>query len=99
MISTLAIVAVVLAGVIVPGAQGPDDARAGRASPARRRPRCTTALRDAARADDARLELRRYPTVAAGEAAVRDGQADVLIVAGRSGSCGSPSPTPRSRRS
>ena len=39
-------------------------------------------MRDAARADDARLELRRYPTVAAGETALRDGDTDVLIVAG-----------------
>ena len=39
-------------------------------------------MRDAARADDAQLELRHYPTVAAGETALRDDDTDVLIVAG-----------------
>ena len=81
LLSTLAIVAVVLAGVIVPAL---DDQTARvpagvtGATPAALR----TALNDAARADDARLELRRYATVAAGETALRDGEVDVLIVAG-----------------
>ena len=45
--------------------------------------RLRVSLRDTARADQARLELRRYATVAAGERAVRDGQAGVLIVNGQ----------------
>jgi ABC-2 type transport system permease protein len=80
LISTLAIIAVVLAGVIVPALNDQTTrVRAGitGATPTALEP----ALRDAARAEDARLELRRYPTVAAGETAVRDGDADVLIVA------------------
>ncbi|HEX2410359.1 MAG TPA: hypothetical protein VHJ39_04245 [Solirubrobacteraceae bacterium] len=40
-------------------------------------------MREAARAGDAQLELRRYRTAAAGETALREGRADVLIVAGR----------------
>ena len=79
MISTIAIVAVVLAGVILPALNDRTTrVQAGitGATPAALAP----ALRDAARADDARLELRRYPTVEAGETAVRDGQVDVLIV-------------------
>ena len=82
LISTIAIIAVVLAGVIVPslddqttrvhaGVTGPTPAA------------LETALRDAARADDAELELSRHPTVAAGETALREGDADVLIVAGK----------------
>jgi ABC-2 type transport system permease protein len=81
-VSTVAIVAVVLAGVIVPGL----DDRTTRlhagltgATPSA----LTGALREAARAGDAQLELRRYRTVAAGETALREGRADVLIVAGR----------------
>jgi ABC-type Na+ efflux pump permease subunit len=81
MISSIAIVAVVLAGVILPalndGTTRMDAGITGATPPA-----LAPALRDAAHADDARLELRRYPTVEAGEAAVRDGQVDVLIVAG-----------------
>jgi ABC-2 type transport system permease protein len=80
--STLAIIAVVLAGVIVPAL----DDRTTRvhagitgATPAALEP----ALRDAAQAEDARLELRRYASVAAGETALRAGDADVLIVAGK----------------
>jgi ABC-2 type transport system permease protein len=81
LISTLAIIVVVLAGVIVPALD--DQATRVRAGTTGATPNALrSALRDAARADDARLELRRYPTVAAGEAAVRDGDADVLIVAG-----------------
>ena len=79
-VSTLAIIAVILAGVIVPALDDQTTrVRAGitGATPTALEP----ALRDAARAGDARLELRRYPTVAAGEKAVRD-DADVLIVAG-----------------
>jgi ABC-2 type transport system permease protein len=81
MISTIAIIAVVLAGVIVPALNDPTThVQAGitGATP----PALAPALRDAARADDARLELRRYPTVEAGVTAVRDGQVDALIVAG-----------------
>jgi ABC-2 type transport system permease protein len=81
LLSTLAIVAVVLAGVIVPALDDQTTrVRAGvtGATPAA----LELALRDAARADDARLELRRYATVAAGETALRDDDADVLIVAG-----------------
>jgi ABC-2 type transport system permease protein len=81
LISTIAIVAVVLAGVIVPalndqttrmhaGVTGPTPVA------------LENALRDTARAGDARLQLRHYPTVAAGESALREGDADVLIVAG-----------------
>jgi ABC-2 type transport system permease protein len=80
-ISTLAIVAMVLAGVLVPALDDQTTrVRAGitGVTPAALEP----ALRDAARAADARLELRRHPTVAAGETALRDGDADVLIVAG-----------------
>ena len=82
LISTIAIIALVLAGLIVPALNDRTTrVRAGitGATPAALAP----ALRDAARADNARLELRRYRTVAAGETAVRDGEADVLIVAGR----------------
>jgi ABC-2 type transport system permease protein len=82
LISTIAIIAVVLAGVIVPslddqktrvhaGVTGPTPAA------------LETALRDAARADDAELDLSRHPTIAAGETALREGDADVLIVAGK----------------
>jgi ABC-2 type transport system permease protein len=82
LISTIAIVAVVLAGVLVPALNDQTTrVRAGitGATPSALR----TALHDAARAGDARLQLRRYPSVAAGEAAVRQGDADVLIVAGQ----------------
>jgi ABC-2 type transport system permease protein len=81
LISTLAIIAVVVAGVIVPALNDQTTrVRAGvtGATPNALQP----ALRDTARANDARLELRRYPTVTAGESAVRNGDADVLVVAG-----------------
>jgi ABC-2 type transport system permease protein len=81
LLSTLAIVAVVLAGVIVPALDDQTTrmhAGVTGATPAA----LEAALRDAAHADDARLETRRYATVAAGETALRDGDADVLIVAG-----------------
>jgi hypothetical protein len=73
LISTIAIIAVVLAGVIVPALN--DKTMRVRAGITGTAPATLeTALRGAARADDARLELRRYPTVAAGETAVRDGE-------------------------
>jgi ABC-2 type transport system permease protein len=80
LLSTLAIIALVLAGLIVPALDDQTTrVHAGitGATPAA----LETALNDAAGADDARLELRRYPTVSAGETALRDGDADVLIVA------------------
>ena len=82
LISTLALVAVVLAGVVLPGLEDRtkrvDGGLAG-ATPAA----LAGTLRAAARSGEVDLGLRRYPSVAAGESAVRDGQADVLIVAGR----------------
>jgi len=81
LISTLAIIAVVMAGVIVPALN--DQTTRVRAGITGATPNALQlALRDTARANDARLELRRYPTVTAGETAVRNGDADVLIVAG-----------------
>jgi ABC-2 type transport system permease protein len=81
LLSTLAIVGVVLAGVIVPGLNDQTTrVHAGITGATSRA--LEGVLRDAARAGDARLELRRYPNVAAGEAALRDGDTDVLIVAG-----------------
>jgi ABC-2 type transport system permease protein len=80
--STVAIVAVVLGGVVLPGLKDQTTrVHAGitGATPAA----LTTALRVSADAADMRMVLKRYPGVAAGEAAVRDGKADVLIVAGR----------------
>jgi ABC-2 type transport system permease protein len=81
-VSTIAIVALVLAGVLVPALSDQTtrvNAGVTGATPAA----FTAALRDAARADEARLELSRYPTLAAGEAAVRNGDADVLVVDAR----------------
>ena len=81
LLSTLAIIAVVLAGVIVPALNDRTTrvhAGVTGATPAA----LESALRGAARADDAQLELRRYPTVPAGETALREGDTDVLIVAG-----------------
>ena len=81
LLSTVAIIALVLAGVIVPALDDQTTrvhAGVTGATPAA----LDAALRDAARADDARLELRRYATVSAGKAALRDDEADVLIVAG-----------------
>ena len=80
--STLAIVALVVGGVVVPGLKDQTTrlhAGITGATPAA----LSTALRDAARAGDTRVDVRRYSSVAAGETAVRDGEADVLIVAGR----------------
>ena len=82
LVSTVAIVAVVLAGVVVPAL---DDrtttVQAGitGATPAG----LEAALRDAARAGGAQVGLRRHANVAAGESALREGDTDVLIVAGR----------------
>ena len=82
LISTIAIIAVVLAGVIVPSLNDQTTrVHAGIAGPTPAA--LETALRDTARADDAQLELRRYATVAAGETALRKGDTDVLIVAGK----------------
>ena len=82
MISTIAIVAVVLAGVIVP-ALNDQTTRVQAGITGATPPALAPALRDAARADDARLELRRYPTVAAGgDGGPRRTTSDVLIVAG-----------------
>lgn len=81
-ISTVAIVALVLAAVIIPALDDRTTTfQAGLtgATPAA----LATALQDSARADGARLELDRPRSVAAGEAAVRDGDLDVLVVGGR----------------
>jgi ABC-2 type transport system permease protein len=78
LISSIAIVAVVVAGIVVPGLnEQTTRVRAGitGATPA--------TLTSALRAADAQVAVRRYPSVAAGETAVRDREADVLIVAGR----------------
>ena len=82
LISTIAIVAIVLAAVILPGLED-QTTRVTAGITGTTPPALTDALRDAARTADARLDVRRYPTVAAGEAALRDGDADVLIVDGR----------------
>jgi ABC-2 type transport system permease protein len=77
-LSTLAIVALVLAGVIVPAlGDKTSHMRAGMtaAAPAE----LAAGLRDAARAADVRLSLRRYTTTAAGEAALDDRRVDVLL--------------------
>ena len=80
--STVAIVALVAGGVVVPGLK--DETTRWRAGITGATPAALSiALRDAARAGDTRVDARRYPSVAAGEAAVRDGEADVLIVAGQ----------------
>jgi ABC-2 type transport system permease protein len=78
-ISTIAIIAVVLAGVIVPALD--DQTTTVHAGTTGATPAALErALRDAARAGDAQLDPRRHPTVAAGEAALREGDIDVLIV-------------------
>lgn len=81
-ISTVVIVGIVLAAVIIPAlVDRTVTFRAGLtgAAPAT----LTSALREAARADGGRLELHRYRSVRAGEEAVREGDVGVLIVAGR----------------
>jgi ABC-2 type transport system permease protein len=80
--STLVLLAVVLGGVIVPGLDD-QTTRVQVGLTGVTPPVLATALQDAASADDARLELHRYPTELAGEKAVREGAADVLIVSGR----------------
>jgi ABC-2 type transport system permease protein len=80
LISTVVIVALVVGGVVIPGlADQTTRVQAGLtgATPAA----LPSALRDAARAGEVKLELRRCPTVAAGEKAVLDEDVDVLIVA------------------
>jgi len=81
MLSTIAIIAVVLAGVIVP-ALNDQTTRVHAGTTGATPAALESALRDVARAEDARLELRHYATVAAGETALRNDDADVLIVAG-----------------
>ena len=81
-ISTLAIIAVVLAGVVVP-ALSEETTRLRVGVTGETPSALTVALRDGARADDAWLELKSYASVAAGEAAVRAGKAGVLIVDGQ----------------
>ena len=80
LISTVVLVALVVGGVVVPGLDDQTTrVHAGLtgATPAA----LPAALRAAAHADATQLELRRYPTLTAGEKAVRNGDADVLIVA------------------
>ena len=81
-IATPAIIAVVVAGVVLPRL-GDDTVRLRVGVTGATPTALRVSLRDTARADQARLELRRYATVAAGERAVRDGQAGVLIVNGQ----------------
>jgi ABC-2 type transport system permease protein len=81
LLSSIFIVLVVSAAVIVPSLDG--TARRERAGvTGATPPGLAGALRDAARADGTELGLRSYPSVAAGEGAVRDGDVGVLIVAG-----------------
>lgn len=83
LVSTLVMVAIVVATVVVPGLRDTRaDLRAGLtgATP----PALVSGLRAAARADGAELRLERYPTVASGEAAVRDRRVGVLVIDGRS---------------
>lgn len=80
-VSTLVIVAVVVAAVMVPGLRNEmPTMRVGVAGDAP--PALSGALREAATADGSRLVLRRYPTLSEGEAGLRDGTSAVLI-AGR----------------
>jgi ABC-2 type transport system permease protein len=82
LISSIAIIAMVVAGVVVPAL--PDQTTRIHAGVTGPTPAAlTTALRDAARAGHAELKLRRYPSVAAGERAIGNGEADVLIVSAR----------------
>jgi ABC-2 type transport system permease protein len=81
LLSTLFLTTVIVAAVIVPAVNDTTaHFRVGLtgATP----PALTTALRDAAQTDAARLTLRAYPSLAAGETAVRDRRAGVLIVDG-----------------
>jgi ABC-2 type transport system permease protein len=81
-IATLAIIAVVLAGVVLPGL-GDETTRLRVGLTGATPSALSVSLRDSARANGARVELRRYPTLAAGERALRNGQAGVLIVDGQ----------------
>jgi ABC-2 type transport system permease protein len=81
LLSTLFLTTVIVAAVIVPAVNDTTaHFRVGLtgATP----PALANALRDAARTDAARLTLRAYPSLAAGETAVRDRRAGVLIVDG-----------------
>ena len=81
-LSTLAIVVIVVVGVIASGSEDKTPRlHAGATGPTPAA--LVSALRDSARANGATLELKRYPTTKAGERAVRDGKAGVLIVDGR----------------
>lgn len=82
LVSTLFIVAVVVAAVIVPALD--DTVPRVRAGITGATPTAlTVALHASARADGAQLRLSHYADVAAGEGAVRRGDVGVLIVAGR----------------
>lgn len=81
LLATIAIMAIVVAGVVIPGLREKTTRlRAGTTGPSR--PGLVVALHQAAGADGARLDVRQYASVAAGEAAARDGRVGVLIVAG-----------------
>ena len=80
-ISTLALIAVIVAGVIASGSK--DETPQFKAAITGSTPSALAqALHDGARANGARIDLRRYATVAAGEGAVREGKVGVLIVDG-----------------
>src|SRR6476620_3324395 len=80
-ISTLALIAVIVAGVIASGSK--DETPQFKAAITGSTPSALAqTLHDRARASGARIDLRRYTTVAAGERAVHDGKAGVLIVNG-----------------
>ena len=81
LISTAAIIAVVLAGVIVP-ALNDQAARVRAGVTGATPPALVAALGDAADAGHAQLEVRRYATLAAGETSLRGGDVDVIIVEG-----------------
>lgn len=81
-VSTVAIVALVLAAVIIPALD--DQTASFRVGLAGATPvALTDALDEAAGADGARLELERFADVRAGERALRDGAAQTLVVGGR----------------
>jgi ABC-2 type transport system permease protein len=82
LISTIAIVVVVVAGAVLPSLDD-ETTRLRAGATGATPPALAGALRHAARSDYARVELHRYPSVAAGEAALRDERIGVLIVAGR----------------
>jgi ABC-2 type transport system permease protein len=80
-VSTVALIAVIVAGVIASGSK--DETPQFKAAITGSTPTALAqALHDGARANGARIDLRRYRTVAAGERAVHDGEAGVLIVNG-----------------